>query len=100
MIRFSHLLGFMLASILGFGQELDTASLNRAAKTKDSLQMTIGQWDTRAHQQYSRKLDSVQSLANVNRFTDSLKIQGWSDSLRHKIEARFAAPRIPLIARV
>lgn len=94
MIRFGHFLSVMLLSAFGYAQQLDTAALYKASKSRDTLQEELSKKATRTQEKYRDKLDSLETLANLNRFTDSLKITGWSDSLRHKIEGRFAAPRI------
>ena len=94
MIRFGHFLTVFLLVTASHAQELDTASIGRLGSVKDSVQSILIQKTALAQRHQAGKLDSLQALANVSRFTDSLKINGWSDSLRRKIEGRFSPQRI------
>ena len=90
MIRFGHFLTVLLLVTASHAQELDTVSIGRLGSAKDSAQSILIQKTALAQRHQAGKLDSLKALANVNRFTDSLKINGWSDSLRRKIEGRFS----------
>lgn len=46
---------------------------------------------TIARHTFNKHIDSIQALASVSRYRDSLKIVGWSDSLRRRIEVSYSS---------
>jgi len=77
------LICFILLATLAHGQ-------NASLKQTDSTLQSVQHQTDIAQKKYSTKLDSLQSVANTNRWKDSLKITGWSDSLRSKINFRYS----------
>ncbi len=80
----------LLPAGLAFSQKLDSVNLSKPKHAADSLEQKANE----RLNTYQSPLDSLNSLANLTRFKDSLKIQSWSDSLKGRINAKFSAKGI------
>jgi len=74
---------FILLATLAHGQDT-------TLKQTDSTMQSVQRQSDVAKEKYSTKLDSLQSIGNVNRWKDSFKITAWSDSLRSKINFKYS----------
>lgn len=75
------------------GQDTPFSLQGKSNKATDTIHRVSDKAQSLSSQS-STKSDSLHSLVNVNRFKDSLKIVGWSDSLRQKVSMKFSAPNI------
>jgi hypothetical protein len=82
----------LLLTQLTFAQQLPTVdSVRSKAQSKlDSLTNTPWQ----------KKLDSLHSIGNLEKYKDSLKVIGWADSLKQRVNTTFAGIQNSLQSKI
>lgn len=91
MLRLGLFIILELLSAVTYAQQIDTLA---ALQQSDSVLNGLSHQAMAAQGQYNKRIDSLQSLGSISRFKDSLKISGWSDSLRRRVEGRFSSKEI------
>ncbi|MFM7429160.1 MAG: hypothetical protein ACKO1F_04595 [Flammeovirgaceae bacterium] len=82
----------LLLTHLAFAQQLPTVDSvrNKAQSKLDSL--------TNTH--WQKKLDSLHRLGNLEKYKDSLKVIGWADSLKQRVNTTFTDKQNALQSKI